>query len=236
MRFYHDYDNRRGKNYGAGMSDGCGAHTRGWHAGVKVRIGKQDDHPDLDEVMVWMTSGSGGHGGDTYLGVVRETKAGPRWIASAQARPSRSARAAALRDELAGLREQIADARAELDNVPAAARRELTIVRSQIAQARAELDDVPAAARRELASVHDQIAQARRELAAVPPRSKDEDNPGIARHALQHAIDALEGAAQHLYASGHEVSDSMEMSILDLRGELGRLDKPPIRTELDSQR
>lgn len=77
MRFYHDYDNRRGTYYGAGMKAGCSAHTRGWHAGVRVSIGVTDDDQDL--VAVWMTGGSNSRHGDVYLGVVTDTSDGPRW-------------------------------------------------------------------------------------------------------------------------------------------------------------
>jgi chromosome segregation ATPase len=231
MRFYMDYWNRRGKNYGAGMSDGCTAHVRGWRAGVRVQIGAQDADKDRDEVAVWMTSGSNGGHESAYLGTVRETKDGPRWDASANSKPSRSARAAALRAELAGLHSQLAQARRELDDAPAAARAELDDVRAAITAARAELADVPAAAYRELAGVTDRIAKRRQALAGMPePRSADENHPGIARHALQLAISALEDAAERAFASGQGTDFESETALIDLRAELGRLDKPRITT------
>ena len=79
MRFYHDYDNRRGNNYGAGMSDGCTAHTRGWNAGVSVRINATGPDSKTDAFEVYMTSGSSGHRGSTHLGTVTDTPDGPQW-------------------------------------------------------------------------------------------------------------------------------------------------------------
>jgi hypothetical protein len=205
MRFYHDYDNRRGKNYGAGMKAGCEAHTRGWHAGVRVCIGEDDK--GRDRVAVWMTGGSSGHHPGTFLGTVTDTPDGPHWAPAASAAPSRSARAAAARRELDGLR-------------------------SEISSARRELDAVPADARRELADVMEHIRLRRRELDALPPRSKDEDHPGIARHALQLAIDTLLAMdCTFSMCPGHAVpfQDMLTCSrcaaIQDLRAELGRLDK-----------
>jgi hypothetical protein len=154
MRFYHDYDNRRGTNYGAGMKPGCDAHTRGWHAGVEVTVTTTDD--DRDAFYVRMTSGSSGGGcGSTYLGTVTDTPDGPRWEPSASAVPSRS-----------------------------------------------------------------------RKL----ERSADEDSPGIARHALQLAIDTLETVADHAFASGRDTDFGLETALLDLRTELARLDTPRIVT------
>lgn len=180
MRHYHDYDNRRGNNYGAGMKPGCTAHTRGWHAGVRVCIGVDDD--DRDTVAVWMTGGSTGRHGDTYLGIVTETPDGPVWTPGENAAPSRSKRAAA--------------------------------------------------ARRELDELRSEISAAREILAAIPPRSKDEDHPGIARHALQLAIDTLLAmGCTFAMCPGHAVpfQDMLTCSrcaaIQDLRAELGRLDK-----------
>jgi hypothetical protein len=178
MRHYHSYDNRRGNTYGAGMKPGCDAHTRGWQAGVNVRV--LVNELDQDEFYVTMTSGSSGHHASTFLGIVTDTKDGPRWTPSADAAPSRSARNAAARHELAGLREQISAARAE--------------------------------------------------LAAIPPRSKDENHPGIARHALQLAIDTLLAMdCMFSMCPGHAVPfvDMMTCSrcaaIQDLRAELARL-------------
>lgn len=205
MRFYHSYDNRRGRDYGAGMKPGCDAHTRGWNAGVRVSVTTTDE--DKDQFVVWMTGGSSSRHGDTYLGTVTDTKDGPHWAPSAGAKPSRSARAAAARRELDGLR-------------------------SQLTAARQELDEVPADARRELADVMERIRTRRAELAAMPPRSKDENHPGIARHALQLAIDTLLGFdCTFGMCPGPDVpvQDMLTCracaAIQDLRAELARLDK-----------
>ena len=66
--------------------------------------------------------------------------------------------------------------------------------------------------------------------ARKPERSADEDNPGIARHALQMAIDALDSTADHAFASGQQVSFPVETALLDLRAELARLNAPRITT------
>jgi hypothetical protein len=209
MKYYHDYDNRRGKNYGAGMSAGCSAHTRGWRAGVRVTIGEQDEDPERVEVAVWMTGGSGGHWPSTYLGTVRETADGPLWVPSATAKPSRSARVRAARRELADVREQITTARRELDMVP---------------------DD----ARRELADVMERIRQRSHQLALMPAPSKDENNPGIARHALELARDTLLGfdcpTGDLCGGPGSDRPCRVCAAIAMLRAELARLDGPRIVT------
>jgi len=224
MRSYLSFDNRRGNTYGAGLKDGSDVHTRGWHAGVEVTVRYTGPKNETDVFHVYMTSGSNGGGcGSTYLGTVTETPDGPRWDPSADAQPSRSRKLAAARAELATVREQIAAARAELDDVPAAAR--------------AELDDVPAAARAELADITARIAERRRQLAGMPERSADEDHPGIARAALQTAIDTLLGVDCTFWAcEGPDVTpESMKTcsvcwKIHDLRAELARLDAPRITT------
>jgi hypothetical protein len=80
MRFYMDYWNRRDKNYGVGMKDGCGAHLRGWYAGVRVTLRAAGPDDCADSAEVYMTSGSSGGTGDTYLGTVYDTPDGPVWV------------------------------------------------------------------------------------------------------------------------------------------------------------
>lgn len=75
MRLYTTYTNRRGNTYGTSV--GGPTHTRGWHAGVQIRAGADDQ--DRDEFTVTMTSGSSGNGGSVTLGTVTDTKDGPEW-------------------------------------------------------------------------------------------------------------------------------------------------------------
>lgn len=114
MRFYHDYDNRRGNSYGAGMSPGCSAHTRGWRNGVRVRVSTDPGDEKRDLFTVYMTSGSGGSHGDRLLGQVRETPDGPEWVPADQTPGSLSRLATALVRELGELDGLDADERAEL--------------------------------------------------------------------------------------------------------------------------
>jgi hypothetical protein len=204
-RFYTDYTNRRHQTYGAMTLAGYSTHTRGWNAGAKITChGGRDEH---DSFSVYMTHGSHGGGSDKLLGTVHDTPDGPRWEpATTDVPPSRNRRVHAARAELAS-------------------------VRAEIEAARAELDDAPAAARRELADIMERIRERRQQLAGIPQRSADENNPGIARHALQLAIDTLEAAAARTFASGQGVDLRSESALLDLRAELARLDKPPIVTE-----
>ena len=72
-RFYGTMTNSRG-NYvdASGGSSGQYAHIRGWAAGVAVESHPDPENPDKDCFAVYMTTGSGGHGGRTLLGYIRE--------------------------------------------------------------------------------------------------------------------------------------------------------------------
>jgi hypothetical protein len=63
------------------MRPGCDAHTRGWHAGVRVTVTTTDD--GRDAFAVAMTGGSSGHHSGRFLGTVADTPDGPAWIPSA---------------------------------------------------------------------------------------------------------------------------------------------------------
>ena len=76
MRTYISTNNGRGKEVTAG--DPTFAHIRGWHAGVRIQAGV-DEATGRDWFHVYLTSGSNGGSGDVYLGVVRDTAAGPVW-------------------------------------------------------------------------------------------------------------------------------------------------------------
>jgi hypothetical protein len=78
FRTFITTNNSRGNEVSAGNPDG--AHIRGWRNGVRVSHCRDGDK---DEFRVYMTRGSGGTTGDTYVGSVTEGADSPVWNGTA---------------------------------------------------------------------------------------------------------------------------------------------------------
>ena len=77
-RYYAGIHGNRGEATRLGTpASGLRAFINGWHIGVDVYIKPQYKEKDSDEIILTMTTGSGGRGRDVSIGVIRETPEGP---------------------------------------------------------------------------------------------------------------------------------------------------------------